>query len=36
LKAEGCPEKLLTAKEFEGDKPSLSILFKELNAFSCG
>jgi len=36
LKAEGCAEKLLTAKEFEGDKPSLSILFKELNAFSCG
>ena len=34
---EKTPEKLLTHKEFPGDRPSLSILFiGELDAYKCG
>ena len=37
LKAENVPERLLTHKLFEGDRPSLSLLFKgQLTAHSCG
>jgi len=36
LKAENVPEELLQHKIFEGDRPSLSILFKKLDAFTCG
>ncbi|CAI2361858.1 unnamed protein product [Moneuplotes crassus] len=36
LKDEGVPEELQQHKLFEGDRPSLSILFKKLDAFSCG
>lgn len=36
LIAEGVPEKLHPHKEFPGNRPSLSMLFPELNAFSCG
>jgi glucose-6-phosphate isomerase len=36
LVAEGVPEKLHAHKEFPGNRPSLSMLFPELNAFSCG
>ena len=37
LKAEGVPEALLQHKLFEGDRPSLSLLFHgSLDAFSCG
>ena len=33
---EGCNEKLIPHKIFNGDRPSLSLLFKELSAFTCG
>lgn len=36
LVAEGVPTHLLNHKEFPGNRPSLSILFPELNAFSLG
>ena len=36
LVAEGVPERLHAHKEFPGNRPSLSMLFPELNAFSCG
>lgn len=36
LEAEGCPRSLQPHKVFPGNKPSLSILFSELNAFTCG
>ena len=36
LRAEGCGEALVPHKVFGGDRPSLSLLFTELNAFTCG
>ncbi len=36
LRAERVDPELLAAKLFPGDRPSLSLLFKELNAFTCG
>eukprot|EP01036_Dinobryon_divergens_P028937 gene28937-37959_t len=36
LVAEGVPAHLHAHKEFPGNRPSLSILFPELNAYSCG
>ena len=36
LIAEGVPENLIPHKLFFGDRPSLSLLFEELTAFSCG
>jgi glucose-6-phosphate isomerase len=36
LEAEGCPRHLQPHKEFPGNRPSMSILFPELNAFTCG
>lgn len=36
LVAEGVPDYLHPHKEFPGNRPSLSLLFPELNAFSCG
>lgn len=36
LVAENVPAVLLNHKEFPGNRPSLSLLFPELNAFSCG
>uniref|UniRef100_A0A7S3GQM9 Glucose-6-phosphate isomerase n=1 Tax=Spumella elongata TaxID=89044 RepID=A0A7S3GQM9_9STRA len=36
LMAEGVPAHLHPHKEFPGNRPSLSLLFPELNAFSCG
>lgn len=36
LQAQGVPEELQEHKLFEGDRPSLSILFKKLNAYTCG
>lgn len=37
LKDQGVPEHLLNHKHFEGNRPSLSILFLgSLNAFNCG
>jgi len=36
LKKENCPERLLTAKFFPGNRPSLSLLFGELNAYTAG
>lgn len=36
LTAEGVPAHLLAHKEFPGNRPSLSLLFPELNARSCG
>ena len=36
LRAENCPEALFPHKVFDGDKPSLSLLFGELNAYTCG
>jgi glucose-6-phosphate isomerase len=36
LVAEGVPERLQPHKEFPGNRPSLSLLFPALNAFSCG
>ena len=31
-----CPENLKPHKTFSGDRPSLSLLFNELNAYTCG
>jgi len=36
LKSENVPEELLQHKLFEGDRPSLSLLFDKLTAFTCG
>lgn len=36
LQAENVPESLQQHKLFEGDRPSLSILFKKLTAYTCG
>lgn len=36
LQAEGCPKELQPHKAFPGNKPSISLLFPELNAFTCG
>nr|AAP51065.1 glucose-6-phosphate isomerase [Phytophthora infestans] len=36
LKAEGVPEKLQNHKLFPGNRPSISLLFKKLDAFSTG
>lgn len=36
LKAENVPEHLQNHKLFTGDRPSLSILFKKLDAYTCG
>lgn len=37
LKAEGVPDELVQHKLFDGDRPSLSLLFHgSLDAFSCG
>lgn len=36
LKSEGVPEHLLQHKEFPGNRPSLSLLFGDMNAFTCG
>lgn len=36
LRSENVPEELEQHKLFEGDRPSLSILFKKLNAHTCG
>lgn len=36
LRAEKCPEELISHKTFPGDRPSLSFLFKELNPYTCG
>ncbi len=36
LQAEGCPRALQPHKAFPGNRPSLSLLFPELNAFTCG
>jgi len=36
LIAEGVPTKLHAHKEFPGNRPSLSLLFPALNAFTCG
>jgi glucose-6-phosphate isomerase len=36
LKADNVPESLWSHKEFPGNRPSLSLLMKELNAFSLG
>lgn len=36
LKAQGCNEDLLQHRKFEGNRPSLSLMFKEFNAFSFG
>lgn len=36
LEAEGVPEHLRTHKHFPGNRPSISLLFPKLDAFSCG
>ncbi len=36
LVAEGVPPHLLPHKEFPGNRPSLSLLFPELSAYTCG
>jgi len=36
LKAEKVPEELINHKYFPGDRPSLSLLFKELTPFVLG
>lgn len=36
LQAEGVAPQLLPHKEFPGNRPSLSLLFPELNAYTCG
>lgn len=36
LKAEGVPENLRTHKEFPGNRPSISLLFTKLDAFTTG
>lgn len=36
LISENCPESLIAHKTFHGDRPSLSLLFTELTAFTCG
>lgn len=36
LAAQGVPENLKEHKFFSGNRPSSSLLFKELNAYSCG
>lgn len=36
LKAEGVPAHLHAHKEFPGNRPSLSLLFPALTAYSCG
>ena len=36
LRRENCPEALIPHKLFNGDKPSFSLLFGELNAYACG
>jgi glucose-6-phosphate isomerase len=36
LKAAGVPVELHTHKEFEGNRPSLSLLFPELSPYTCG
>ena len=36
LEKEGVAEELRTHKEFPGNKPSMSIMMNELNAFTCG
>ena len=36
LEKEGVPEMLKPHKLFEGNRPSTSLLFKELNAYTCG
>lgn len=36
LKSAGVPEELHTHKEFEGNRPSVSLLFSELTPFTCG
>jgi glucose-6-phosphate isomerase len=36
LEAEGVPRELQPHKEFPGNRPSLSLLFPALNAYSCG
>lgn len=36
LVSEGVPPHLLAHKEFPGNRPSLSLLFPELNAYTCG
>lgn len=36
LQAEGCPEALLPHKSFQGDRPSLSLLFPELSPRAVG
>lgn len=36
LKAEGVPEKLWSHKEFPGNRPSLSLLFSRMDAYSLG
>ena len=36
LLGENCPEEMIPHKTFDGDRPSLSILFNELNAYTIG
>ena len=36
LQAEGVPDMLLKHKEFPGNRPSLSLLFADMNAYTCG
>ena len=36
LKTAGVPTELHTHKEFEGNRPSLSLLFPEMTPFTCG
>jgi glucose-6-phosphate isomerase len=36
LKAEGVPQHLHAHKEFPGNRPSLSLLFPSLSAYTCG
>ena len=36
LEAEKVPESLRSHKVFEGNRPSLSLLFPVLNAYTCG
>lgn len=36
LKEEGVPEALLAHKEFPGNRPSFSLLFHNMDAYSCG
>jgi len=36
LEAEGCPEELVPHRTFKGNRPSLSLLFPELSAYSTG